>query len=249
MLLLAGSHCQVLSQTSSSPFPPLNNHSPGSFASAQNRWQLSPTDLQTQVDPLPKNVRDERNAFWFPQLEQYASQEANGLASGASPGLYSITSPELPQDAGTAWVTATFDKVLVIPIPSNEKLLYTEMNFTIEQIIRKPSSSNLETGSSFQEDFAGGSVKYADGSVRTWRVSPRQYSLQPSHTYLMVLVAGPSPSLYFVRKYWDVTSGTVVASRPDEIQRASLGQSHLSGLTTSEAIKYLNSTLPPEPVK
>jgi hypothetical protein len=55
------------------------------FGDVQNRWQLEPADLRSQVDTVNPTLREERDAFWKTPLGEYRDMAKGGgvaLSSG-----------------------------------------------------------------------------------------------------------------------------------------------------------------------
>jgi len=209
---------------------------------SENRWRLTVVDPKAQVDTVAPNVRSARNEYWKPILQEIRDAEKIGRSWTLSGGGFVWEIPSLPNDI---WVVATFDHFHVIPIDPDFKLFYTEMSFTIREVVNQPASSSLAAGGLFDVDEQGGRIKKSDGSVEMWLVSPKDYFVQPGHTYLMLIHARDEGNLYTIHEQWDVSTGIAV---PDSgnlcFSDSSPGcPSKISGKATQDAIASLRAAL------
>ena len=216
----------------------LPNHSENSFASAANRWQLSAIDLKSQVDPVSSAVRAQRNSFWKAPLE-YASHFDN---TGGETHIE--TDPEFPDSKDSAWVIATFESFRVYAVDPEKQLLYTEMSFRVEDVIKQSASLSLSAGSIVDSDILGGRIKSTRSEIVTFHLSPRKYYFQPGHKYLLHLSHQMPGEFYWADKRWDVTSGKVQPDDALEVHRNAIGKSSITGMSVPEVINYLPSVLP-----
>lgn len=231
---------------STAPLRPLPGHSPNGFAGAENRWQLTAVFLRSQVDSVDPNIRAARNKLWQPLLKHERDMEAQLQAKGMRIVRIpeSFSTREIPDDPSRVWVIAKFDHYLVEAIDPDATLIYTEMRFSIEDVIYQPSALSLSPGGSFDVDIEGGRVKTPKGVIVSWQVEPHRYFVQPGHTYLLNLIRQSEGDLYFIRKQWDLSTGYAVPDQGDEINRAADGHSQLNKLTKQQVINYLQSILP-----
>ena len=210
---------------------------------AESRWRLNATDIQLQKDDVDSSIRASRNAFWRPVLQARRDLENKGVTTYASGGFYPYQyMSEIADTPNSVWLIAKFDHYHVISIDPQYQLLYTEESFNVVRVIRQPSKGSLAAGAVFAIDHAGGTILTPQGDTVTWGFEPYLYSEQPGHTYLMQLTQG-SANQFLVGKYWDVTTGRLVAEEPDDYARAAAGKSKLIGLSVSDAVKYLASML------
>ncbi len=154
------------------------------FAGAENAWRLNIVDPKTQVDSVAPDIREARNAYGQPGLQAERDFEKTGniqTYSGPAPAYAELVSQR------DIWVVAKFVHSLVIPIDPDYKLLYTEMSFQIDQVVRQPSTSSLSNGMSFVVDDEGGRIKKPNGDIESWHIGPTKYYPQPEHTYLRKL--------------------------------------------------------------
>ncbi len=216
------------------------HHNPAAFSSSENKWRLTPVDLQLQSDRTAASVRAARNAYWQPILQSEREREAGGRSTAMTGGPPSLN--EVAAHPDSVWVVVSFDHYLVEPIDPDFRLLYTEMSFKVKEIIKQPKALFIP-GASFDIDIEGGSIKTPQGDVISWHISPQRYFVQPGHVYIMEVRPREAGQLYFIVKVWDVSSGKVVVDHGDEVSRAAEGRSKLNGMTTQDAVSYLKSVL------
>jgi hypothetical protein len=240
---LAISATQTLQAQGSAPVQRLSEEQlEQRMAGAENSWRLTAIDSQSQRDTVAPNIRAARNAFWRPGLQEYRDLEATNRSMYKTPGP--SPSQELTLDPNDTWVIATFDHFLVVSVDPDFQLLYTEMNFKINQVVHQPSSSSLAPGMSFDMDIEGGKIKKANGDIVSWHIfDSSRYFVQPGHTYLMQIGSMGLEGLYYVGERWDVSTGKAVPDTDDLVGYALSGSSIISGRTTREAIAYLQSVL------
>lgn len=246
--LLAALSCRpILSQateTTSTGAPPPDEIAK-SLAGSENKWRATVVDPKTQRDTVPPSIRAERNEIWRPILRELRDTESAGIIVSESGGP--PRSSDVSLDPKQIWVVAMFDHFLVLPIDSDYKLFYTEMNFKISQVIRQPHTSSLTPGMTFDVDDEGGRIKTPNGDVETWRVIPDQYSPQPGHTYLMMIEPQSNSgkgNLYYIAERWDVSTGKAVPDMNSLSCQDNSGHPVICGQTTQDAIVYLQSVLP-----
>ena len=218
-----------------------------SFSAAENRWQLQPKDLRTQIDPVPAAVRASRDQLWMARLAKYKTAEHNGLVLAEAQGLSPLNSEEIPTNK--IWVVAQFTNYYVFSLRPEEQqspedvMMYTEETFVVSEVIYQPSPNSLKTGDSLAIDTPGGKAIDQVGNVVAWRLNPRQHSPQPGHTYLMALTHDSATGLYTIEKYWDANTGVLIPEQPDEITRRASGTASISGKPLVEASDYIRASL------
>jgi hypothetical protein len=182
-------------------------------------------------------------------LEADLQGTENGGVLNVAPGPYLAGAPEFPSVKGVAWIIASFVSFHVFAIDPDYRLIYTEMNFRVEQLLRKPPFLPLSNGSVIDADIPGGRIKSPSGRIFALMVSPRQYFFQPGHKYLMQVVYNEEGDFFWGEKRWDLSSGIVKPDDPGEVYRAQHGNSLIDGMTVPDLIEYLPSVLPDEPEK
>jgi hypothetical protein len=232
--------CSIMWAQSTKTLQPSPNRNSEAFAKAENKWRLTPVDPQLQTDKTAANIRADRNAYWRPLLQRERERETGGRSVAMTGGPPSLN--EVADNPDSVWVVASLDHYLVQPADQDFKLLYTEMSFRVNQIIKQPKAL-FTPGMFFDVDIEGGSIKTPHGDIVSWHISPRRFFVQPGHTYIMEIRPLEVGQLYFIGKIWDVSSGKVVADHADEVSRAAQGHSKLNGMATQDAVSYLQSVL------
>lgn len=236
------------------PCPPTQPAHPPSepdFTNAANKWQLAAAKLESQTDTVNPTLREQRDAFWKVPLGTYRDErkaaEAAGGSVGASHGSYLADGPEFSAVKGAAWVIATFENFHVYAVGQDYELLYTEMNFRVEQIFKEPEGLPLSTGALVDAAIPGGRIESPGGKIFTSRIEPEQHGLQPGHKYLLQLLYEPQGAFFLANACWDVSSGKVESDSPVEAYRIAHGRFSIVGMSVPDLINYLPKALPDEP--
>ena len=225
------------------------------FFSAQNRWRLTPVDIVAQHDTVTPELRAKRNDSLESTLEfvakLYTPQPPKGVPAsqvgvGQEGGSYLADTPELSEITNSLWCTAKFVSFHVFAIDPGYRMIYTEMNFQVNQVVRQPQSASLTSSSALDAEVTGGRIKKPDGSVVTFLVSPERHWFQPGHTYLIHGSYKLDTQYISIHQAWDVSTGVLAPVTHLERYRATKGTSKLNGLSSSQALQYLNSVLPTE---
>jgi hypothetical protein len=230
------------------PCPPAQPSSPydlaADFADAANKWQLTVIDPKSQVDTVSPDVRQRRDAFWKPPLESLRG--VSGVHGASLPGM----PPEFPVQPGDVWVIATFENFHVFQINHDPELIYTEMNFRVEHVFRRPASVALSTGALVDAGITGGRIKTTAGDVVSpgW-LRPLKYGPQLGHKYLIQFLYESQGAVFIAGKRWDISSGKVEMEGPQETARAAQGKSAIAGKSVTDLVNYLPSILPGAPEK
>jgi hypothetical protein len=229
------------------------------FFSAENRWRLRAVDPRSQTDTVTPEIRAQRNAYLRPLLEGAVKMRTPVPPKGVSPDQVGVGggegstfspsggTPELPKIPNGIWVIAKFESSHVFTADAENRLIYTEMNFQINQVVRQPSSVSLKPGDDLDTEQSGGRVKKPDGTIVSFLLEPERHSVQPGRTYLLAGRFDGTTHYLTIDRIWDITSGSVVPITRDEINRTAKGESKLAGLHTDQAVQYLNSALPVDP--
>jgi len=219
------------------------------WLSAENRWQLTPIETSSQSDTATPELRAKRNTYLEPHLEVTREwREPTDLPPGVfsmwSPGAVVGDVPELPALAHAIWIIARFESFHTFAVDPQDRLIYTEINFHITQVLRQPPSLSLAIGSVLDYETPGGRIKKPDGSIASFPIAPSRHSYKPGGTYLMVGTYDSANEYFNLDNWWGVSSGKVVPGTLIEIDRTLKGNSKLSRLTTAQAVQYLDSVLP-----
>lgn len=219
----------------------LPNHSGNSFANAPNRWQLTAVDPKSQADTVSPAIRSLRNVYWKGPLEYASHFDSFGGDTHLE------TDPEFPAVKDSAWVIGTFEGFRVYAADPDERLLYTEMNFRVEEVIKQSPSLSLASGSLVDADISGGRMELPNGEVSSFHLAPRPYFFQLSHKYLLHLSHQVPGEFFWADKRWDVTSGKVQPDDSLEVHRNAIGKSSIAGMSVAELMNYLPTVLPDDP--
>src|ERR1700722_12249609 len=215
------------------------------FSDAQNKWQLDAADLASQVDTVNATLREERDAFWRKPLEEYREMAKGNFGVGGAG--YLANQPEFSAVKGATWVIATFESFRAYAVDHDYELLYTEINFRVENVLKLPEGLSLSDGALVDAGIPGGRVKTPKGEIVTSRVEPKKYEFQPGHRYLLQLLYEPKGDFFIANQRWDLTSGKVEPYTGIALERLANKNSAIVGMTVPELIKYLPSVLPDEP--
>jgi hypothetical protein len=167
-----------------------------------------------------------------------------GSTTVSFPGPVLGDTPGLSGPPQAIWEIAKFESFHVVAADQQYRLIYTEINFGVTQVLRQPSSLSLGPGAMLDSEVTGGRIKKPDGTITSFRLFPERHSYRPGGTYLPQGTYDPATQYFDVYKRWDLSSGKVVPGTLSEIDRAAKGKSKLSGLTIAEAVHYLDSSLP-----
>lgn len=251
-LVCASVWCSRLSAQSAGASPKPQAQTPEERAlwlHAANRWRQTAIDPKSQSDTATPELRAKRNAHLQPSLE--ITREFRDPAP-SRPGEQSVwitgpvlgDVPELSAPAHAIWVIAKFESFHVFAADPQYRLTYTEINFRVTRVLRQPPSLSLAAGALLDLESAGGSIKKPDGSIASFPIHPERHDFQPGGTYLLVGSYDSDTEYFRMDNWWDLSSGKVVPGTLIETERTHRGNSKLSGLTTTQAIQYLDSILP-----
>jgi hypothetical protein len=215
------------------------------FGDVQNRWQLEPADLRLQVDTVNPTLREERDAFWKIPLGEYRDM-AKGGGVALSSGVL-VYPQEFPAVEGATWVIATFETFRVFAVAGDDELIYTEMNFRVENVLKLPEGLSLSSGALVDTGFPGGRIKTANGQIISSREGPMQHFFQPGHKYLVQLLYERKGEFFLANERWDLSSGRVEPSPVFESEGLPNNGSSIAGMTVPELINCLPAVLPDEP--
>jgi hypothetical protein len=235
------------------PSQPAPHPSEPDFTNAANKWQLAAAKLESQIDTVNPTLREQRDAFWKVPLGTYRDEKKAAEAAGGGFFLshgswtYSPSDPEFSAVKGATWVIATFENFHVYAIGQDYELLYTEMNFRLEQIFKQPDGLSLSNGALVDAAIPGGRIESPNGKIFTSRIEPQQHGLQPGHKYLLQLLYEPQGVFFLANACWDLSSGKVESDSPVEAYRIAHGRFSIVGMSLSDLINYLPKALPDDP--
>lgn len=223
---------------------------------AANAWMLTPTpyvERNTGVSPEIRAARDQymdqitppafaepltdpphRLPLTSPDAHEYVTPSGcDGAASGR----------EIQDHPNRAVVTATFTQHRSV-VSSSEYSIYSEITLKIGHVFEDRSGSrHLSPGQDVTIVVTGGTVRLPSGGTVSYETRPREWSLQPGHTYLLVLSYYKEGDFYFGFDTWDVSDGSV---RPGDCRTeywTRTGRSSLTGLTVQQLDPVLGRIL------
>jgi hypothetical protein len=175
-----------------------------------------------------------------PRLIRYFSALVEG-STRANQEIY------LLRDKGRTWVIATFETFHVYAVDHDYELLYTEINFRVENVLKLPEGLSLSDSALVDAGLPGGRVRMPKGEIATSRVEPKKYEFQPGNRYLLQLLYEPKGDFFIANQRLDLTSGKVEPYTGIALERLANKNSAIVGMTVPELIRYLPSVLPDEP--
>jgi hypothetical protein len=208
-------------------------------------------DVAKEIDTVDPELRAQRNEHWRRSvLNVIAPSRANvPLVVFPSLGVAGDNGgPEFPRKKGAIWLIATFFSFHVFAADADYRLIYTEMNFRVENVIKQPSYSTITNGSVVDVDIPGGRIRTPSGTIKELLLSPRRYFFQSDHKYLMLLVYDENAKFFRAdERRWDVTSGIVQPDNIVEKRRSKEGTSLIDGMSVPDLLRFLPTVLSDEP--
>ena len=217
---------------------------PAEITTTPNAWMKTPTPMSSQ-DPVPVPVRALRDQLWdesgFPgslikdPMIRYAY-----VRQGCSFAMQD--EPELPPVGNRAILTGTFVGFRSV-ITKSERMIYTDITFRVHDVLEDKTGRKTAPGPEITISVEGGTITTNSGQEISYVTNPSYDSLQPGHTYLVVLIYHADGDFYYDQQSWDISDGIV---RPNSIRSqyfASHGLSTISGLTTAEMLRTVKKQL------
>lgn len=149
-------------------------------------------------------------------------------------GFDNGTEPEIPEVPNRVISTATFATSRSV-LSASEKSIYTEITMGVQDVFEdKSGSGHPISGHNITLMLNGGTVALGSGRILSDNTQPSELSLQPAHTYLLVLQYHKEGDWYEDEGDWDVTDGVVRANTRWEQYLEKHGRAHLNGLTLDQ---------------
>ena len=210
---------------------------------APNAWTLTPTPYLEWNKDIAHSIRAERDRY---ADEGAAGQELPLTAphpDALGPGIgCGIPKSDIRPALNRIVLTGTFTEDRSV-LSASEFSLYSEVTIHVDQVFEDRSGSGAFGQKDITILISGGTVTLASGRVLTHDTEPIQFSLQPSHKYLLVLSYYRDGDFFLIEDDWDISDGTVRPNtRPGEY-RAKHGLSSLSGLTVEQLGPALDKLL------
>jgi hypothetical protein len=225
---------------------PFNNVPAEQFASAANRWMRVPVEIRKRQDAVPSE-RHARDSFWDRLIP--ASLPLSDPCSRPKPLPIADFFPEEFSDKELeegAWLVGTFEDHST-QLSASELSVYTEIKFRVSRVLGSPNIPGLKNGSGIFIGCAGGTITAPWGKEISFRVYPKRYFFQPSHTYLLHLSYVEDGNFFVFNeglgRRWDVTDGIAEPDTAMEVSKRQGGKPLISGLTVEKAVEVLTSRI------
>ena len=201
-----------------------------------NEWMTVPVPWLPANDPTPAATRQQRDQY-FDALIGLPSPltPVTAKGTGFSDGAYLGRQPEIPDIPNRTIVVATFSAYRSV-LSKSGRAVYTEVQFSTTNVFQD-ASVNLHAGDSLDLVIPGGTVQIQTGAVLSFLTQPRQYSVQPGKTYLLIISFHSNGGFYMLGKSWDLSTGTV---QPNFVAGTQIS-STLLGLTVQQLVAKLNT--------
>jgi len=142
--------------------------------------------------------------------------------------------PEIPLLQNRALILGTFRSYSPV-LTASRRAIYTEISVEVSKVWEEPSGT-AAIGKPITIIVPGGTIQIESGAVLSFLTDPREYFLQPAHSYLLAMSYVNEGNFYLIGKSWDLTSGV---AQPNFKAKAN---SKIDGLTLSQLINYLNTS-------
>jgi hypothetical protein len=207
-------------------------------STAANGWMSVATDVSSP-DIVPPMVRLTRDSYadGSPLASKEPLTPENAALHQVFPGRVSTRDPEIRQVPNRAVFIAAFSEYRSILTASGREI-YTEVKFRTGKVFQD-EVGHATPQSDITALVRGGTVKTKDGKTISYLTSPRAFSVQPHHTYLLVLSYYADGDFYKIDRSWDISDGVVRVNSEVEQKRVQEGKSTLVGLTTDQLIRSL----------
>lgn len=214
---------------------------------AANAWMLTPTpylEWNKGVSPEIRAARDQyMDRITPPAFAQPLSDPPRRLPL-TSPGFYeyvtpsgcdgAASGPEIRRRPDGVILTARFTRFRSV-LSASGYSLYSEVTLNVKQVFEDQSGAGyLAPQQETTVLVPGGTIALPSGKTLGYKTGPREWSLQPGHSYLMVLSYHKAGDFYFVTDDWDISDGLARPNdcRTDYWERT--GRSSLGGLSVQQ---------------
>jgi hypothetical protein len=206
------------------------------FNSPANAWMKTPVGWLPALDSTPAAVRYQRDNYFDGLIGLPASLTPATVGSVQFSDGATVTPPqELPAFPNRELLIATFGAYQPV-FTASRRSIYTEITFHVARVF-EDAGQHVTASDDITLILPGGTVRTTAGEVLSFLTRPRQYSIAPGRTYLLVMAFHSSGIFYMSAKEWDLTDGTVQANFANNARVPST----LVGLTTDQLINTLNA--------
>ena len=204
---------------------------------APNAWMLIPTPVSAS-DNVPASLRYARdqhydgiaNGGWLTG-QPLTPESAAGIHIGG--WAMDTRGPEIPNEPNRAVIIGKFTSSRSV-LSASRHSIYTEITVHVTDVF-EDVAGHASPGSDITICYMGGTIKTDSGQVISLLTDPQKYSLQPGHTYLLVLRHYPDEDRYSAQADWDLSDGIVRGNSETSIARQKQGRSSsLIGLTMDQ---------------
>jgi hypothetical protein len=213
-------------------------------APAANAWMkvASPVSAALNLEPI---LRFDRDSIFDSAIGSPAPlTPANAGSSHMSQVSYYGDLPEIPALTDSSLVIVGRFVGFQSILSSSHRSVYTEIDVAVQQVIGGLMQRSLGPGNHLTILIPGGTVDLGGGAIVSYLTDGQDYSLQPNHSYLLILKHQPKGDFFTVEREWDITGGVARPNSPYEAERLAKGKSRVSGLLVPDAIAEVRKAIP-----
>jgi len=210
---------------------------------AANAWMLTPTpylEWNKNVSPEIRAERDNYMDYGTPPVLTSSQPPQRLPLTSPGPHEYvtpsgcdgAASGPEIQHHPNRAVVAGTFTSHRST-LSASAFSLYSEITLNVAQVFEnRTGSQHLAPHQDITIVINGGTVTLRSGRTLSYDTQPRTDSLQPAHTYLVVLSYHPEGDFYSYHNTWDISDGMTQPIDCRSKYWARSGRSSLSGLSS-----------------
>jgi len=202
----------------------------GGASLGNDRWRHVPVNAQKQIDTESPELRTKRDQAWLRAFPKPGVVPPEGLA---------FVTPEVLNIPDSVWIVAKFESYRIFET-SKRTATYTEITLRVKQEIANRGRS-IPAGTLIETWMPGGALREASGSVFDYPAERKAFSLQPDHTYLLLVVFDPNLNLYSIRRQWDATFGRLIPEGKDEAYHARYCSPVIAGKELADAVAAIRN--------
>ncbi len=192
-----------------------------------------PTDPHERQVFIKRSLEFDRTSFNGP-LDQPPTP---GMGTGRSFGdVGSGQHPEIPFYPHEAIIVGTFTGFQTYITPSHRSI-FTVVRVEIDRMILSGNPGDRE-GKDIALLLNGGTAIFPNGQVISSGLYPKManQTIQPGHTYLLVLESNRDLDGFFDEKAWDLTNGVAQPLDSLDVERMKEGKAKVGGLPKEQAL-------------
>lgn len=213
------------------------------FQTAANKWMTVPIDVRTQPDPVSRDDRQGRDAYWDTRIGASAPlSDPNAKGRPMPIGDAVVSAPEIGDLGDGVLVIGKFETYRTV-LSASQRSVYSEIGLRIQHVFGHPNPP-IQQGQLIDVVRPGGTIIAPWGTTLSYGIHPEQMGLQPLHTYLIRLGYNTSGRFYSggyrTSELWDLTDGTVKPGNSLQKARADNGMSQINGLSVDALVRLLD---------